>query len=182
MTEKSEDPFNEKETQVLKAYYQALDQQLGIEPTTPEFLRLRFEEKLADRVRKKEQHFNWKVFLTTLFGAFGLGLMVARFWLGPELATTRGLSPEPQLGSSINASPKVITLDLPDPVGFMSDLIESGKDSGLEFDIIHTRQGVQVFVKPFVANDARQEWVRTLLGLDPGTQGAVTVILPKKPR
>ena len=42
MTQKNDDVFNQEEERYLKSYYQKLDQQWGVDPSTSEVLRRRF--------------------------------------------------------------------------------------------------------------------------------------------
>jgi len=178
MTKKDDDVFNQEEARYLKAHFQTLDQQLGVDPTTSDAQLEQFRERLnQERAKNSAWGFSWKFFMTALLAAFSMGLLSSRWILVPELSATRGLEPTTQSELSPNSPPNIVSIKTLEPMVYTARLIDVTQSSGLEVTVINSGEGRQISVKPFLKGDARQDKAREFLGIDADTIGVVTVIL-----
>jgi len=178
MTQKDDDVFNQEEERYLKSYYQKLDQQWGVDPSTSEAQLAQFRERLnQERTKNASWRFSWKFFMTALLAAFSMGLLSSRWIMVPELSATRGLEPTTQSELSPNSPPNIVSIKTLEPMVYTARLIDVTQSSGLEVTVITSGQNRQISVKPFLKGDARQAAAREFLGVEADTVGVVTVIM-----
>ena len=178
MTQKNDDVFNQEEERYLKSYYQKLDQQWGVDPSTSEAQLAQFSERLnQERTKNASWRFSWKFFMAALLAAFSMGLLSSRWIMVPELVATRGIESTSHSEVSANSPPKIVSITTLEPKAYTEHLIDLTKDAGLEVTVITSGQNRQISVKPFLKGDTRQAAAREFLGVEADTVGVVTVIM-----
>ncbi len=165
--------FTGEQERLIKNSFDHLEKNLGITAETPDYLKRSFERKLAGlSVPKKSFFSNWKGFAASMVAALSVGILISRFVMMPATVATRGVGDDGTIDQSTSIA---VVINTQNPKEFVFELISASLDANLEVEVIQAGGKYGLHIKPFRPNDKDQEKIRTMLGVNPETIGAVNV-------